>query len=104
MEATLVGETLRHVSEWARRNRMGGVTLSPSLLDALDQADRGAELVTLGREAAEDLFAIDVDAHGYGPARALRGDRDNCRECAAIGEALEAMLPKAAVRRRKGGA
>lgn len=67
--------------------------LDEGLLFALDDADGGNDEIGLWREPAEQLLALDVEAHGYGPKRALRSDRDNCEHCAEIGRALEALLP-----------
>ncbi len=92
----IAGAALRHISYWARRNTFGGMELHdkvPSLLAALDAADDGAEMVTIDTAGARGLFDLDVKAHGDGPKRVFRSDREGYKHYQAIGDAIERLLP-----------
>lgn len=102
---TVSGDDLRHVEPWAQRLLMdipsvGSIEERADLAEALVLAREGFTLIELSKDAAELLYALDFRAHGgYGSKRALRSTRVDCARCAALGRAIEALLPRLAVQR-----
>lgn len=100
----VAGDDLRHVEPWAQRllfdlHDLGSIEEREELARALAFARDGWAIIELSKPAAELLFDLDFRAHGYGTRRALRSTRADCAHCAALGRALEALLPRLAVQR-----
>jgi hypothetical protein len=100
----VAGADLRHVAQWAALvlpDANIAEAESTALIDALNHANDGAELVELSRPAAEALYSCDFRAHGYGTRRAIRSTRADCDHCAALGRAIEELIPRLGVQRLK---
>lgn len=107
METTHVvaGDDLRHIEPWAQRllfdlHDLGSIEEREQLARALAYARDGWALIELTKPAAEMLYQLDFRAHGgYGNRRGLRSTRADCDHCAALGRAIEALLPRLGVQR-----